>query len=157
MKERLLQVIRYKTNGKKAQFAALLDWSPQYLSKLLRGESFGMQPILTILQRLPEISARWFLLGEGEMLEMGKVFALQRDTLHHIQTLLDLDKYIAYMDADELQTLETAIANGTTPTFQPCALQQWEQRRTAHEKEINERFQNAYQKSQQCKRQTAKR
>ena len=156
MKDRLQQIIRYKTDGRKAQFAALLGWSPQYLSKILRGESFGVQPILTILQRLPEISARWFLFGEGEMLEMGKVFALQRDTLHHVQTLLDLDRYIAYMDADELHTLEKAIANGTTPAFPPTALQQWEQRRTEHERATDERFRNAYEKSLQCKRQTAK-
>ena len=38
MNERLLEIIRYKTNGKKMQFAEQLGWSPQYLTKLLNGE-----------------------------------------------------------------------------------------------------------------------
>ena len=91
MNERLLEIIRYKTNGKKMQFAEQLGWSPQYLTKLLNGENFGLQPILTILSTLPEINARWFLFGSGSMLEMGRLFDLQREAMPHIQSLLTLD------------------------------------------------------------------
>ena len=73
MNERLEEIIRYKTGGKKIPFAELMGWSPQYLSKMLRGENFGVQPILTVLEKLPEINARWFLFGTGEMLEIGKL------------------------------------------------------------------------------------
>lgn len=50
MNERLEEIIRYKTGGKKIPFAELMGWSPQYLSKMLRGENFGVQPILTVLE-----------------------------------------------------------------------------------------------------------
>ena len=53
--------------------------------------------MLSILEKLPEINARWFLFGQGSMLEIGKMFDLQRETMNHIQELLNLDKYIPYM------------------------------------------------------------
>lgn len=97
MNIRLQEIIKYKTGGRKTAFAELMGWTPQYLAKLLNGENFGLQPVLSILEKLPEINARWFLFGQGSMLEIGKMFDLQRETMNHIQELLDLDKYIPYM------------------------------------------------------------
>lgn len=68
MKERILQIINYKTGGNKADFAALQGWSPQYLNNLLGGKSLGLTPIVTILTTCPEIDARWLILGEGDMI-----------------------------------------------------------------------------------------
>ena len=53
MNNRLLQIIKYKTNGRKQKFGELMGWSSQYLSKLLRGDNFGLQPVLTILKMFP--------------------------------------------------------------------------------------------------------
>lgn len=58
MNNRLLEIIKYRTGGNQSKFAALMGWSPQYLSKLVKGVDFGLAPILTILQKLPEINAR---------------------------------------------------------------------------------------------------
>lgn len=38
MNKRLLEIIKYKTGGKQTEFADLFDWSPQYLSNLLKGK-----------------------------------------------------------------------------------------------------------------------
>lgn len=85
MNSRLLEIIRYKTGGRQTPFAELLGWSPQYLTKLLKGDNFGLSPVLTILSAFPEINARWFLFGEGSMLEAGRLFDLQREHgAHHI-------------------------------------------------------------------------
>ena len=63
MNNRLLDIIKYKTGGRQKPFAEILGWTPQYLAKLLRGENFGLQPVLTLLEKLPEINARWLLIG----------------------------------------------------------------------------------------------
>ena len=158
MNERLQEIIRYKTGGKKIPFAEIMGWSPQYLSKLLKGENFGVQPILTILDRLPEINARWFLFGTGEMLELGKLFSLQREAMSHIQALLNLDKYIPYMSGEEVREFETAVKEGRKPVFTPDAESRWKERLTEREKEINERFRTANLISEeQCRQKTAKR
>ncbi|MBQ5923218.1 MAG: hypothetical protein IIW91_07775 [Alistipes sp.] len=68
MNVRLHQIIDYKTQGRRGEFADMCGWSQPYLSKLLRGESIGIAPIRTILATFPEIDARWLLLGEGKML-----------------------------------------------------------------------------------------
>ena len=67
MKDRLQQILDYKTGGKQTPFAKMLGWTPQYLAKLLRGDNFGIQPVITLLSTFPEINARWLLLGDGQM------------------------------------------------------------------------------------------
>lgn len=65
MNTRLLEIIKYKTGGRQTEFAALMGWTPQYLAKLLRGENFGITPVIKIAEALPEINVRWFLIGQG--------------------------------------------------------------------------------------------
>ena len=67
MKDRIQAIIDYKTGGRIGAFGALLGWSPQYLSKLLRGDSIGLTPVRAILEACPEINARWLILGDGRM------------------------------------------------------------------------------------------
>lgn len=69
MNGRIIQIIEYKTDGKRNEFARQMGWSRPYLYKLLRGESIGIAPVMTILTAFPDIDARWLLLGEGEMLK----------------------------------------------------------------------------------------
>jgi hypothetical protein len=65
MHTRLAEIIKYVTKGNQAQFAELMGWNPQYVTKLLKGGSFGIVPVVAIIEKFPEINARWFLTGKG--------------------------------------------------------------------------------------------
>lgn len=69
MNNRLNQIIEYRTAGSRTDFAELMGWSRTYLSNLLSRESWGITPVCQILEVLPEVDARWLLLGEGDMLK----------------------------------------------------------------------------------------
>lgn len=153
MNTRLQEVIKYKTGGHQKAFAELMGWNPSYVTKLLKGENFGLQPVIAILETIPEINARWFLLGEGDMFEMGKLFDLQRETMSHIQELLNLDKYIPYMSATEIREFEEAVKSGRKPVFSPDALSKWEEQLNIHEKDLNAKFAAASEQSDRLCRQ----
>ncbi len=153
MNNRLQEIIKYKTGGRQIDFAALLGWTPQYLAKLLRGDNFGIRPVLTLLEKLPEINARWLLLGQGEMLEIGKLFNLQREAFAHIQAVLEIEKYIPFMSPEELHEYEQAVTTGRKPVFSPDTLSSWQQRASYKENEITAKFAEANSKSDKlCKR-----
>lgn len=157
MNSRLLEIIRYKTGGRQTPFADLLGWSPQYLTKLLKGDNFGLSPVLTILSSFPEINARWFLLGEGSMLEAGRLFDLQRESMAHIISLLDLDKYIPFMSGSEVRTFEEAVKSGQKPDFSPERVEEWQALLDDRNRERDARFQQAIAKSDEiCRQKTAK-
>lgn len=157
MNERLLEIIRYKTGGKQNAFAELMGWSPQYLAKLVKGDNFGLQPVLAILSAFPEINARWFLFGQGSMLEVGMMFDLQRQAMSHIQSLLDLEKYIPVMTGEEVREFEDAIKNSRYPNFAPDTLSDFKKRLTDRTDEINAIFTQATSKSDSlCRQRTPK-
>lgn len=158
MNNRLLEIIRYKTGGKKTPFAEFMGWSPQYLTKLLKGADFGLQPVLSLLSAFPEISARWLLFGEGQMLEVGRLFDLQRQTLSHVQSLLELEKYIPVMTGEEVREFEDAIKTGRNPIYNPETLSDMSRRLSDRTEQINAKFTQATAKSDKlCRQQTAKR
>ena len=158
MNNRLQEIIRYKTGGRQAEFANLLGWTPQYLAKLLRGENFGIRPVLRLLETLPEINARWLLLGQGDMLEIGKLFNLQREAFAHIQAVLEIEKYIPFMSPNELHEYEQAVTTGRKPVFSPDTLSSWQQRASERKEDFTAKFAAANAKSEKlCKRPTAKR
>lgn len=157
MNERLLEIIRYKTGGRQNAFAELMGWSPQYLAKLVKGDNFGLQPVLAILSAFPEINARWFLFGQGSMLEVGMMFDLQRQAMSHIQSLLDLDKYIPVMTGEEVREFEEAIKSGRYPNFSPDTLSDLQKRLTERTENVNAIFSQATAKSDSlCKQKTHK-
>lgn len=157
MNERLLEIIRYKTGGKQNAFAELMGWSPQYLAKLVKGDNFGLQPVLAILSAFPEINARWFLFGQGSMLEVGMIFDLQRQAMSHIQSLLDLEKYIPVMTGEEVKEFEDAIKNNRYPNFTPDTLSKFKKRLTDRTEKINAIFTQATAKSDSlCRQRTHK-
>ena len=157
MNERLLEIIEYKAGGKQTAFAEMMGWSPQYIAKLVRGENFGLSPVLAVLSAFPEINARWFLFGQGQMLEVGMMFDLQRKTMSHIQALLDLEKYLPVMTGEEVCVYENAIKTGSAPVYAPDTLSDLDRRLSDRNKEINAKFSEATSKSDRlCKRRTAK-
>ena len=157
MNERLLEIIRYKTGGKQNAFAELMGWSPQYLAKLVKGDNFGLQPVLAVLSAFPEINARWFLFGQGSMLEIGMMFDLQRQARSHIQSLLDLDKYIPVMTGEEIKEFEDAIKTGRYPNYSPDTLSDLEKRLAERTGQVNAIFTKATAKSDSlCRQRTPK-
>lgn len=157
MNSRLREIINYKTGGQQNPFAELLGWSPQYLAKLLKGENFGLSPVLTLLSTFPEINARWFLFGEGSMLEAGRLFELQRESMSHIMSLLDLDKYIPYMSGEEVREFEEAVQSGRKPDFSPDTVAKWQSLLDDRNRALDARFAEAKAKSDElCRQKTAK-
>ena len=157
MNERLLEIIEYKAGGKQTAFAEMMGWSPQYIAKLVRGENFGLSPVLAVLSAFPEINARWFLFGQGEMLEVAMMFDLQRQAISHIQSLLDLEKYLPVMTGEQVREFEEAIKLGRAPVYDPDTLSDLDRRLSDRNKEINAKFSEATTQSNRlCRRKTAK-
>ena len=100
MNTRLSQFIDYATGGNKADFARSLGWTPQYLSGMLKDCRIGMNPLLTLLAKYPELNARWLLLGEGAMLTAcGDAIKAQ------LTRLLNIEQYLPVMTAEEQQRI----------------------------------------------------
>lgn len=107
-----------KTPGSQSDFAALMGWSPQYLFRLLKGESgIGIRPVVALLEKFPDINARWLLLGEGAMVTSGV-----DEAKAHLLALLSLEKYMPVMSVEELRQL---TEEGRTD-FPPETLARWE-------------------------------
>lgn len=156
MHERLKEIIRYKTGGRQTDFAALCGWSPQYVAKLLRGENFGLAPIKTILALFPDIDARWFLFGVGEMLTPQATSALHQRVQSSIYDLLSLDRYMHVMSADELRYFSHCIEQGCMPDFSPTLRAELAERAHAREAELDGIFRDAQSKSDDiCNQSTA--
>jgi len=114
MNKRLLQIIEYCTHGNRTDFASLMGWSPQYLAKLLKGDSFGLRPVSTILEKMPEIDARWFLLGTGSMFGDSKGTA--RDIIRRkAQELINIENDLLDMSDREASKLAKIISNLNIP------------------------------------------
>lgn len=139
MKQRIQEIIKYKTGGRQNKFAQLMGWSPQYTGRLLKEGSVGLQPLLTILEKLPEIDARWLLLGQGSML----MDWMQRRTFASIQALIELEELIPYMSAKELQEYEDAIFNGRIPYFSQEAIRSWQEKKNAKDTIVSEAIKEA--------------
>lgn len=150
MNERLLQFIEYKTNGKQADFALLVGWIPQYVSKLIKGENFGIRPVITLLKTFPELNARWLLTGEGEMLSFNPATSVIKDRL---QRLLELEKYMKVMTPAELHQ----ITEGENLDFPQGTFDKWEKLLEERDKEWEERKLEAMNKQKElCKMKIAK-
>ena len=119
MKTRLRFIIETKTDGRQSEFAALMGWSPQYLSRLLLGDSgIGLRPVVALLEKFPDIDARWLLLGEGFP------FSVNLDAAkRHLLRLLSLEKYMPVMSPTYLKLI---TENGFT-NFPPEIIAQWEE------------------------------
>ena len=150
MNERLLQFIEYKTNGKQADFALLVGWIPQYVSKLIKGENFGIRPVITLLKTFPELNACWLLTGEGEMLSFNPATSVIKDRL---QRLLELEKYMKVMTPAELHQ----ITEGENLDFPQETFDKWEKLLEERDKEWEERKLEAMNKQKElCKMKIAK-
>lgn len=144
IQERLIDIIQYKTSGKQTKFAEIMGWSPQYLSRLTKGESgIGIRPIVALLEKFPELNARWLLLGEGAMITSATDEVRKR-----LARLLDIEKYMPVMTPDELRE----VTEGNCQ-LDLQSINKWNALLEKRNKEINDRFAAAYKKQEELCRQ----
>lgn len=118
--DRISTIIKYKAKNKK-EFAAVMGWSPTYLSKLLSNQSgIGITPIIQILDKFPDIDARWLLFGEGYIFGSIEKIILQR-----IDFLLSLERFIPVMNEEELNHYIEVI-QGYSTYFDGAKIIEWE-------------------------------
>lgn len=154
MNNRLRQVVEYKTNGKQKTFAELMGWSTVYLSKLLKGDNLGLQPVLTLLKKLPEIDARWFLFGSGQMIDTAHPAAIVREeAMRHVQEVLDLERFLPVMSPEELQRYEQIIRGGGAPDFTAEDRARWLEQTYSRQRDLDKRFKDATEQSDELCRQ----
>lgn len=141
MRERLIQIIKYKTGGSQKDFAALLGWTPQYLNRMLMPDgSIGLKPLVAILEKIPEIEARWLLLGEGSMFTNGAI-------LRNVERLLQIEKFMPVMTPEEIRKIEQGHLD-----FTLADVQRWRELLDARQEAIDKRFREAYAKQKElCK------
>lgn len=151
MNNRLSEIIKYKTGGKQTQFASFMGWSPQYLNKLVKGVDFGLAPVLAILQKLPEINARWFLLGEGEMLQDSKLTEVRATAQSYVLSILEMEKYLPVMSPAEVREFELMCVGEVKPNFNPEQVADWQAKLAERDERFNVKFNEAL-----CKQPKAK-
>lgn len=157
MHDRLSQLIAYKTGGRQVDFASMMGWSQQYLAKLLKGESFGLSPVMALLTAMPEVDARWLLFGEGEMLTPAGVADVRQGVMDRVQSLIEYERFIPIMTPEELGQMEQAVKKGTPLQYAPDTLSSMAERLTKRQNEIDARFRAATAKSNKsCKTKIAK-
>lgn len=144
MNNRLQKVIKYKTGGRQVDFADFMGWSPQYLSKLIRGKDFGISPVISLLQRIPELNARWLLLGEGAMLQTDKVSEVRATAQSCVLKILELEKYLVVMTPYEVREFEQMCVGKAHTEFSEEQIQQWQERLDERNKIIDNKFNKAY-------------
>lgn len=147
MNERLLEIINYKTGGSRKEFAELMGWSQPYMTKLLKND-FGIKPVISILEKLPEINSRWFLLGTGNMLDDARLTDIRKATHEYISKILDLEKYMPVMSAGELKEYEQAVTGAKKVRFSPETVSGWAALLERKNNETEARFRAAY---RECK------
>ena len=142
MNTRLSQFIDYATEGNRAEFARIVGWSPQYLNTMLRGERLGINPIITLLTKFPELNARWLLLGQGTMLSPHLDAVKQ-----HLLRLLQIERYLCVMTTEEQQQVVAGNLDFDEPTFD-----KWRTLLAARNAERDARFAEAYARQKTLKK-----
>lgn len=157
MNNRLIEIIKYKTGGRQKEFAEILGWTPQYLAKLLKGENFGITPVVRIVSTLPEINARWLLVGDGEMLDAPKYTDIRRAMLDNMLTVLDMEKYMPVMTPEELWVYEQMVTGNRKPDFSPVQVAKWQGLLNERNEKLSAKFNAANNESDRiCRRMKAK-
>lgn len=142
MNERLAKFIQYKTSGHQAEFANIMGWSPQYLLKLIKGESFGIRPVVALIERFPDLNARWLLTGEGSMLVTS---AVEMSIKKRLMRLLELEKYIPFMSPEELRQ----ITEGDNLDFSQKCIEAWQRMFVEKDAEKKARYAAAMEKQKE--------
>ena len=110
--ERFAEILKVKNISIK-DAAILLDKSEGYVRKLMRaGESFGIEPVLLILNKIDDVSPDWLLKGIEPILKSSKPSLPQNSQMTIIDRLLNkIDEKEAKIEqqAEEIGSLKKQI------------------------------------------------
>ena len=107
----------------------------------------GIRPIIALLEKFPELDARWLLLGEGAMITTGA-----DEVKRHLFRLLEIEKYMPVMTPEELREIQEGRSDFDTTT-----IERWSRLLADREEQINERFAAAYKRQNElCKQNEVK-
>ncbi len=151
MNNRLVEIIKYRTGGKQTPFATFMAWSPQYLSNLVRGKDFAIAPVIALLQRLPELNARWLLLGQGKLPQDEKLSVVRATAQTYTLSILEMEKYLPVMTPAEVREFEQMCVGEVKPNFSPEQVAKWQELLAERESMLDAKFENAL-----CKQPKAK-
>ena len=109
MHERLKEIVAYSQLNQN-QFSKMIGVSVGATNKALNKNEFGAKVILGVLNAYPEVSAEWFMRGEGTMLRPlasigGDLPAGSNAMYTHLQELRSLLRIVSR----ELDTFASAL------------------------------------------------
>lgn len=91
------------------------------------------------------------------MLSPGAYTGIRQEMYAHIQGVLELERFLPYMNPNELHEFEQSVVMGKVPVFSPDTVAGWQGRADEHEKEMNVKFATASGKSDDlCRQKKAK-
>lgn len=108
LNKRIQKLVELKAGGNKARFAGMIDYMPQYMSRITKeGGPAGLTVVEKILQAFPDISGRWLVTGQGEMLVPDRELSELIDRT--IQNLRELQSRIPIMSGQEVDALKRKL------------------------------------------------
>lgn len=148
-----------KTVGEESptRFGELIGASPQYVAKISKeGGSVGIEPVTKILRALPELNARWLILGEGDPFDRtDKEERISADIDARLRHLVRLERYIPAMSVEELDALGESLRTGELPKFED-RIRDWERVIQEKESAALARVREAIKEGTVCKTKQAK-
>ena len=88
--ERFAEILKTK-NISVIDAASLIGKSDVYVRKLMRaGESFGIEPVLLILNSIEDVNADWLLRGKGDMFKSSTATEVSSATENISDRLLSI-------------------------------------------------------------------
>lgn len=88
--ERFAEILKTKNISVK-DAASLIGKSDVYVRKLMRaGESFGIEPVLLILNSIEDVNADWLLRGKGDMFKSSTATEVSSATENISDRLLSI-------------------------------------------------------------------
>lgn len=88
--ERFAEILKSKNISVK-DAASLIGKSDVYVRKLMRaGESFGIEPVLLILNSIEDVNADWLLRGKGDMFKSSTATEVSSATENISDRLLSI-------------------------------------------------------------------
>lgn len=120
--DRLRAVVEKKSATRK-DFAETMGWTVTYLNKMLsKGQGIGMTPIEQVMQKFPDIDARWLILGDGYMFG-----TIEKGIMSQAMLRLRCKKYIPVMNAEELADYLDGLNDSALDDYLKKNIDKWEE------------------------------